>query len=196
MRRIVTLLLSTITVLVLLFSYHTSTDSGSPSVVAAPSGGAATGATPDTPTPSATTPAPAGADPGTGSGDDGAGDDDGGTVTTPSPSVTPSPQATPSPSATTPSSSTKTYTGDQVMTRWGPMQVEITVSGGKITAAQAVQYPNGNGRDVEINSYALPVLNQEVVDRQSAQIDTVSGATVTSDGYLQSLQSALDQAHL
>ena len=187
MRRIVTLLLSTITVLVLLFSYHTSTDSGSPSVVAAPSGGAATGATPDTPTPSATTPAAAGADPG--SGDDGAGDD-GGTVTTPSPSVTPSP------SSTTPSSSTKTYTGDQVMTRWGPMQVEITVSGGKITAAQAVQYPSGNGRDAEINSYALPVLNQEVVDRQSAQIDTVSGATVTSDGYLQSLQSALDQAHL
>ncbi len=188
MRRIVTLLLSTLTVVVLLFSYHTSTDSGSPSVVAAPSGGAATGATPDTPTPSATTPAPAGADPGTG--------DDGGTVTTPSPSVTPSSSATPSPSATTPSSTTKTYTGDQVMTRWGPMQVEITVSGGKITAAQAVQYPNGNGRDAEINSYALPVLNQEVVDRQSAQIDTVSGATVTSDGYLQSLQSALDQAHL
>ena len=193
MRRIVTLLLSTITVLVLLFSYHTSTDSGSPSVVAAPSGGAATGATPDTPTPSATTPAPAGADPG--SGDDGAGDD-GGTVNTPSPSATPSPSSTPSPSAKTPSSTTKTYTGDQVMTRWGPMQVEITVSGGKITAAQAVQYPSGNGRDAEINSYALPVLNQEVVDRQSAQIDTVSGATVTSDGYLQSLQSALDQAHL
>ena len=187
MRRIVTLLLSTLTVLVLLFSYHTSTDSGSPSV-AATRGGSATGTTPDTPTPSATTPAPAGADPG--SGDDGAGTDDGGTVATPSPSVTPSP------SATTPSSSPKTYTGDQVMTRWGPMQVEITVSGGRITAAQAVQYPNGNGRDAEINSYALPVLNQEVVDRQSAQIDTVSGATVTSDGYLQSLQSALDQAHL
>ena len=196
MRRIVTLLLSTITVVVLLFSYHTSTDSGSPSVVAAPSGGAATGATPDTPTPSATTPAPAGADPGT--GDDGAGDD-GGTVTTPSPSVTPSPSSTPSPSATPSPRSTpspKTYTGDQVMTRWGPMQVEITVSGGKITAAQAVQYPNGNGRDAEINSYALPVLSQEAVQKQSAQIDTISGATVTSDGYLQSLQSALDQAHL
>jgi uncharacterized protein with FMN-binding domain len=189
MRRIVTLLLSTITVLVLLFSYHTSTDSGSPSVVAAPSGGAATGATPDVPTPSATTPA-AGADPG--SGDDGAGDDSG---TTPSPGVTPSPSSTPSPSATK-ASSAKTYTGDQVMTRWGPVQVEVTVSGGKITAAQAVQYPSGNGRDAEINSYALPVLNQEVVDRQSARIDTVSGATVTSDGYLQSLQSALDQAHL
>ena len=189
MRRIVTLLLSTITVLVLLFSYHTSTDSGSPSVVAAPGGGSATDATPDTPAPSATTPALAGAGPGAGSGDNSAGDDDG-TVTTPTPTVPLSPRAT------TPSSSTKTYTGDQVMTRWGPMQVEITVSGGRITAAQAVQYPNGNGRDAEINSYALPVLNQEVVDRQSARIDTVSGATVTSDGYLQSLQSALDQAHL
>ena len=74
--------------------------------------------------------------------------------------------------------------------------MQITVTGGKITAAQAVQYPNGNGRDAEINSYALPVLSQEAVQQQSAQIDTVSGATVTSDGYLQSLQSALDQAHL
>ena len=127
-------------------------------------------------------------------GDDGAGDD-GGAATAPSPSPTPSP-AHPSPSAKTPSSSTKTYTGDALMTRWGPVQVQITVTGGKITAAQAVQYPNGNGRDAEINSYALPVLNQEAVAAQSAQIDTVSGATVTSDGYLQSLQSALDQAHL
>jgi uncharacterized protein with FMN-binding domain len=76
------------------------------------------------------------------------------------------------------------------------VQVQITVTGGKVTDAQAVVYPNGNGRDVEINSYALPVLSQEAVQQQSAQIDTVSGATVTSDGYVQSLQSALDQAHL
>ena len=59
-----------------------------------------------------------------------------------------------------------------------------------------VQYPNGNGRDEEINSYALPILVQETIDSQSASIDMVSGATVTSDGYLQSLQSALDQADL
>jgi uncharacterized protein with FMN-binding domain len=150
MRRIVTTLLSTITVLVLLFSYHTSTDdSGSPSVVA---GSVAAGA--------------------------------------------PAPSPTASPTTSAGSSAAKAYTGDQVLTRWGPMQVEITVSGGRITAARAVQYPNGNGRDVEINGYALPVLSQEVVQRQSARIDTVSGATVTSDGYLQSLQSALDQAHL
>ena len=66
---------------------------------------------------------------------------------------------------------------------------------GKITKAEAVEYPQGNPRDQEINSYALPVLARRP-SAQSAQIDAVSGATVTSDGYIQSLQSALDQAHL
>ena len=59
-----------------------------------------------------------------------------------------------------------------------------------------LQYPTGNGTDQQINSYALPILIQETMDAQSANIDMVSGATVTSDGYLQSLQSALDQAGL
>jgi uncharacterized protein with FMN-binding domain len=89
-----------------------------------------------------------------------------------------------------------TYTGDSVMTRWGAVQVEITVADGKITAVQAVEYPQNNARDRQINAYALPVLAQEATQAQSAQIDAVSGATVTSDGYIQSLQSALDQAHL
>ena len=91
---------------------------------------------------------------------------------------------------------TKTYTGEVADTRWGPVQVEITVTNGKITASQTTQVPSGNPRDQEINSYAVPVLNQEAVQAQSAQIDAVSGATVTSDGYIQSLQSAIDQAHL
>jgi uncharacterized protein with FMN-binding domain len=56
-----------------------------------------------------------------------------------------------------------------------------------------VQYPSGNGTDQQINSYALPRLVKETLDAQSANIDMVSGATVTSEGYLQSLQSALDQ---
>jgi uncharacterized protein with FMN-binding domain len=90
----------------------------------------------------------------------------------------------------------QTYTGDVVDTQWGPVQVQITVENDKITAAQPTQVPNGNFRDQEINSYAVPILNQEVVQAQSAQIDAVSGATVTSDGYVQSLQSAIDQAHL
>jgi len=76
------------------------------------------------------------------------------------------------------------------------VQVRVTVQDGKVTAADVVQVPNGNQRDEEINSYAVPVLNQEVLDAQSAGIDSVSGATVTSDGYVQSLQSALDAAHL
>ena len=74
------------------------------------------------------------------------------------------------------------------------MQVELTVSAGTVTDVQVVQYPSGNPRDQEINSYALPVLIQETLDAQSADIDMVSGATVTSVGYQQSLQSALDQA--
>jgi uncharacterized protein with FMN-binding domain len=90
----------------------------------------------------------------------------------------------------------RTVTGDPADTRWGPVQVEITVAGGKVTAVQVVDYPQNNGRDREINAYALPVLVQETLGAQSAQIDMVSGATVTSEGYLQSLQSALDQAGL
>ena len=70
------------------------------------------------------------------------------------------------------------------------------MQGGKITRSRAVQYPQNNDRDVMINNYALPILDQETVQKQTASIDTISGATVTSDGYLQSLQSAIDQAHL
>ena len=104
--------------------------------------------------------------------------------------------AAPAPQAAQGATAAGTYTGDSVMTRWGAVQVEITVADGKITAVQAVEYPQNNARDRQINAYALPVLAQEVTQAQSAQIDVVSGATVTSDGYIQSLQSALDQAHL
>jgi uncharacterized protein with FMN-binding domain len=81
-------------------------------------------------------------------------------------------------------------------TQWGPVEVQLTVSNRKITRVSVLQYPNGNGRDQEINSQALPILTQETVSSQSANIDMVSGATVTSNGYLESLQSALDQASL
>jgi uncharacterized protein with FMN-binding domain len=63
-----------------------------------------------------------------------------------------------------------------------------------VTEVTAVQYPTDNPRDQEINSYALPRLRTEALQAQSAEIDTVSGATYTSDGYRQSLQSALDSA--
>ena len=79
-------------------------------------------------------------------------------------------------------------------TQWGPVQVQLSMQGSTISSVTVVQYPNGNPRDDQINSYALPILIQETTDAQSAQIDMVSGATVTSTGYVQSLQSALDQA--
>jgi uncharacterized protein with FMN-binding domain len=76
------------------------------------------------------------------------------------------------------------------------VQVRLEITGGTIEQVDVVQYPNGNPRDAEINSYALPILVQETTDAQSANIDMISGATVTSTGYVQSLQSALDKANL
>ncbi|MFF8907392.1 FMN-binding protein [Streptomyces olivaceoviridis] len=93
-------------------------------------------------------------------------------------------------------SGTRTATGDTAQTRWGPVQVRVTVADGRLTDVTAVSYPQDNPRDQEINSYALPQLRREALAAQSAQIDTVSGATYTSDGYRQSLQSALDSAGL
>ncbi|GGU95642.1 FMN-binding protein [Streptomyces filipinensis] len=85
-------------------------------------------------------------------------------------------------------------TGDTVQTRWGPVQVRVTVQGGRLTDVTAVRYPQDNPRDQEINGYALPQLRREALAAQSARIDAVSGATYTSDGYRRSLQSALDSA--
>ena len=99
------------------------------------------------------------------------------------------------PKATT-KTTTKTYTGGAANTRYGPVQVQITVTNGKVTSADAVVYPNGDPRDQQINSYAIPQLNAEATSASSARIDMVSGATFTSEGYLASLQSAIDQAGL
>ncbi|MEV6027502.1 FMN-binding protein [Streptomyces sp. NPDC052036] len=94
------------------------------------------------------------------------------------------------------STGAKAVTGNSVQTRWGPVQVRVTVTSGRITDVTAVDYPRDNPRDQEINSYALPQLRREVLATQSADIDTVSGASYTSEGYRQSLQSALDSAGL
>lgn len=92
-------------------------------------------------------------------------------------------------------SSAQTVKGDVVDTRYGQVQVEVKVSGSQILAVDAIRTPDGNGRDRAIASYAVPVLERAVLAAQSANVDTVSGATYTSEGYLQSLQSALDQVH-
>ncbi|CAL9392261.1 FMN-binding protein [Streptomyces sp. enrichment culture] len=88
---------------------------------------------------------------------------------------------------------TGTFTGSVAQTEYGPVQVRITVAGGKITKAEAVQAPKG-GRSDQITSSSVPRLNQAAVATGTAQIDSVSGATYTSAGYKKSLQSALDQA--
>jgi uncharacterized protein with FMN-binding domain len=120
-----------------------------------------------------------------------------GTGTTTTPTGTGSSSSASSNSTSSSSTSaTKTVTGDSVDTRWGPVQVRITVTNGKITSVTAVDYPTGNPKDQEINAYAIPTLNKETLAAGSAQIDTISGATVTSDGYISSLQSALDKAGL
>lgn len=165
MRRITTWLLSTISALVLLFSYHTSTSSSQAAatvVAQAPSTAGSSGST------------DSGTSPDSGSSSGGSG----------------------SSSGSDSSSSATTYTGDAVSTRFGDVQVQITVENGKITKAEVTQVPWSNGRDQEINSYAVPILNSEAVDAQSSSIDMVSGATFTSQGYIGSLQSAIDQANL
>ena len=103
-----------------------------------------------------------------------------------------------SPSGSTKSSSgsSKTYTGDAAMTRYGPVQVQITVKNGVVTDVAATLYPMSGPRDAQISSYAIPQLNSEAKSAGSANIDMVSGATYTSEGYLSSLQNALNQAGL
>lgn len=180
MRRITLWSLSTITVLMLLLSYRTSTSSmpGS-SVAAGRSVGALAANGSTTPTDSGTTPS------GTGSPSSSTG----------KPTST-STSTSKKPSATSAAGATKTYTGSSIDTNYGPVQVQITVVDGKITRSKVTRVPWNDGRDQEINGYAVPILNQEAVQAQSGTIDMVSGATFTSDGYIQSLQSAIDKAHL
>ncbi len=155
MKKIVLWLMSTLTVLMLLFGYHTSTSStaeaSAESSVVAPVSSA------------------------------------------------PGSTAAGAPSAASSGSSTSaatTVTGDAASTKYGPVQVEITVANGTIADVSVIDYPSDNGKDQQINARALPTLVQETLDAQSADIDMVSGATYTSDGYVESLQSALDQAGL
>ncbi|MFG2383520.1 FMN-binding protein [Streptomyces avermitilis] len=101
--------------------------------------------------------------------------------------------ASPSPTGGGSSTQARTVTGSVAQTQYGPVQVRITVSGGKITKAEAVQAPSG-GTSSQKTELAVPRLNQEAVAAGSADIDAVSGATYTSGGYKQSLQSALDKA--
>ncbi len=80
------------------------------------------------------------------------------------------------------------------MTRYGPVQVQVTITDGKITDVTAVEYPQEEPRDQEINAEAIPELRNQVLAAQSANVQGVSGATFTTEGYVASVQSALDAA--
>jgi uncharacterized protein with FMN-binding domain len=89
-----------------------------------------------------------------------------------------------------------TFLGSDVPNRFGDVQVRVVVSNGRITDLQAVQLPSDRARSAYISQVAGPILRSEVVQAQSARIDIVSGATYTSESYAQSVESALQQAHL
>jgi uncharacterized protein with FMN-binding domain len=115
-----------------------------------------------------------------------------------SPGSTSTPTAAPTPSTSSGASTSvpKTYTGTTVQTQFGPVQVAIVVANRKITDVKSLQLTNQGDRSVHISNYAAPILRREVLAAQSAKVNSVGGATYTSDGYLTSLQSALDQAKL
>jgi len=119
------------------------------------------------------------------------------TPTTAPPSTAPSKQPTTSSSTPAPTKSSApaapsgSFTGADESTNYGPVQVQITVANGKITAANDVQQPQDS-----IGANAVSQLNSEVLTAQSANIQAVSGATYTSNGYIASLQQAVDQAGL
>jgi uncharacterized protein with FMN-binding domain len=126
----------------------------------------------------------------------------------PLPSSGASPTPTPTPSGAPPSGSgsptpkpssnglrSGSFTGQNTPNFYGPLQVQLVISGGKITDVKTLQYPSDNPQSAYIASVALPYLRQEVLQAQSAQINIISGATFDSESYAQSVQSALDQAH-
>ena len=107
--------------------------------------------------------------------------------------------ASTSPSGTTgggASAADGTYTGQTVSTRFGDVQVQVSVASGSITDVSALKLTDDDGRSVQISNRAAPLLRNEVLSAQSANVSTIGGATYTSDAYLTSLQSALDQAGL
>ena len=93
------------------------------------------------------------------------------------------------------STTAATYDGASVGTRFGTVQVQVTIQDGKITGVTPLQLTDAERKSAQISSRAAPVLRSEVLQAQSANVQTVSGATVTSEAYLSSLQAALDAAN-
>jgi uncharacterized protein with FMN-binding domain len=86
------------------------------------------------------------------------------------------------------------YTGSAANAFYGNIQVKAVIAGGKITNVQFLQYPNDSNHSLEVNNYADPQLSSEAIQAQSANVDAVSGATDSSEAFMQSLSDALSQA--
>jgi uncharacterized protein with FMN-binding domain len=192
MRRAVLTLGGTVAGLVALFSFKTHSLAGESALDPPTTPASASPIAPATPTTPATRTMPAPSSP---TAKSGAGA---------TPPVTPAASAagkmtsagtpTPATSPTTAMTTTRTVTGAVASTPYGPMQVQVTLAGTRITAVTVLQQTNDGAESGQIDSFAIPKLTAETLTVQSARIDTVSGATSTSTGYIQSLQSALDNA--
>ncbi len=199
MKRIALAVISTLAALVALFSYPTSTGRSANTaaeavsaakVVTQPGTGSAT-TTGQGPDPAPSTPA-------------GSTSSSGGSPSSSSPSSSSSSPSSSSgsssssaqaaPSASAAAAAPVTVDGAAEMTQYGVVQVQVVITDGAITDVVAAQYPQQDRTDQEINRQAIPLLRSQVLSAQSARIDGVSGATFTSEGYIASLQSALDAA--
>jgi uncharacterized protein with FMN-binding domain len=109
---------------------------------------------------------------------------------------TATPTPTPQNTSTSPAATLKdgTFTGNNSANPYGNVQIAIIVSSGKITSVNVISMPNRDSHSSAISNYAKPILVNSTLNRQSASIDTVSGATYTSNSYIQSLQSAIDKS--
>jgi uncharacterized protein with FMN-binding domain len=195
MRRAVLTLSGTVAGLAALFSFKTHVPGVTPVAAASTPAGLSVSAPPS---PTASAPAPASASPSKTTKKTAP------TMTQPTtpthtapPSTAPSKKPTTSPTTPAPTKSSApaapsgNFTGGNESTNYGPVQVQVTVANGKITAANDVQQPSDR-----IGADAVSQLNSEVLTAQSANIQAVSGATYTSNGYIASLQQAVDQAGL
>ena len=133
---------------------------------------------------------------GTGTGSTGTGSSGSAGSSSPSGTTGSSGSASSGSSSSSGSTGSGTYKGNTVQTRFGPVQVQITVANGKITDVTALQLTNTDGKSIQISNRAAPLLRSKVLAAQSADVQTVSGATITSDAYLTSLQAAIDAANL
>lgn len=222
MRRFVAVFVATVAGLVVLLSFKTTQakaprpaalssaipgDSaapvGSSAAVSSPAAGTAASSAPDTSAPASSAApssvvAPSGVTPSSAAATTSTKPPSAKASPTPTKSAKPTPKPTAKPTPK-PSSTTKTVTGSAITVGegrrvFGVVQVRLTLTNGKITAATAVQFPENESRSAEISQFSIPTLSQEVLSAQSASIDAVSGATYTSNAYAQSVQAALDAA--